>query len=113
MPLLSSLTSILSTLILTSCSVGHANARVAYWTEEMRRHVPVGAPIAEAQAFLAGRGLELRCCLSGPDIEHAYSAMERDVGRYGWMEYSALIVVDVSSDQHVRRVRVLRVGVGL
>jgi hypothetical protein len=95
-----------------ACSIGHANARIAYWTEETRVHVPVGSRIEDAQAFFASRGLQLRCCMSGPDIDRAYSAMERKIGRFVWIEYSALIVVDVSPDHQVSRVRVLRVGVG-
>ena len=100
-------------LAATGCSVDHADARISYWTKEAQINVPVGTPIGTAQAFFASRGLELRCCMSGPDIEHAYSAMERDIGRFIWTEYSALIVVDVSAEQRVNRVRVLRVGVGL
>jgi hypothetical protein len=95
------------------CTAGRADARVAYWTQETRTHVPIGSRIEEAQAFFASRGLELRCCMSGPDIDRAYSAMERNIGRFVWTEYSALIVVDVTADRQVRRVRVLRVGVGL
>ena len=97
----------------TGCSIGHANARVAYWTEETRVHVPVGSRLEDAQAFFASHGLQLRCCMSGPDIDRAYSATERDIGRFVWTEYSALIVVDVSPEQRVTRVRVLRIGVGL
>jgi hypothetical protein len=77
------------------------------------RSCACGESHQDAQAFFATRGLELHCCMSGPDIEHAYSATERNIGRFGWIEYSALIVVDVSSDQRVSRVRVLRTGVGL
>jgi hypothetical protein len=95
------------------CSLGRADSRIAYWQAETRAHVPVGSRIEDAQAFFAARGLELRCCMSGPDIEHAYSATERNIGRFGWTEYSALIVVDVSPDQRVSQVRVLRTGVGL
>ena len=100
-------------LVQTGCTVNHANARVAYWTEETRLHVPVGSRIEDAQGFFASRGRTLRCCMSGPDIDQAYSAMERDIGRFAWTEYSALIVVDASPDNRVSRVRVLRVGVGL
>ena len=99
--------------VIAGCTVGRADARVAYWTEETRVHIPVGTRIEDAQAFFASRGLELRCCTSGPDIDRAYSAMERNTGRFVWTEYSALIVVDVASDRRVSRVRVLRIGVGL
>jgi len=99
--------------LISGCSAGRADARVSYWMQEAQLHVPVGTPIADAIAFFASRGLALTCCMSGPDIEQAYSAMERDVGRFAWTEYSALIVVDVSREQRVRRVRVLRVGMGL
>jgi len=110
------LTVLVSALLMpsiVSCSIGHANARVTYWTEETRLHVPVGMPIADAQAYFATQGLQLRCCMSGPDIEHAYYAMARDIGRFVFTEYAAQIVVDVSPDQRVTRVRVQRVGVGL
>jgi hypothetical protein len=99
--------------VVAGCSIGHANARVAYWTEETRLHVPVGGRIEDAQAFFASRGLQLRCCMSGRDIDQAYSATDRNVGCFAWTEYSALIVVDVSPEHRVNRVRVLRVGVGL
>jgi len=97
---------------IVGCSIGRANARVAYWTEQARLHIPAGTPIAAAASFLATRGLQLRCCMSGPGIDRAYSATDRNIGRFGWIEYSTLIVVDVSSDQRVNRVRVLRIGVG-
>jgi hypothetical protein len=103
----------LSASTVAGCTVNHANVRVAYWTEEARLHVPVGSRIEDAQAFFASRGLQLRCCMSGPDIDQAYSATERNIGRFAWTEYSALIVVDASPDHRVSRVRVLRVGVGL
>ena len=67
----------------------------------------------DAEAFFAARGLEIRCCTSGPDFDHAYSATERHIGRFLWTEYSALIVVEVDPDHRVSRVRVVRVGVGL
>lgn len=97
---------------MVGCSAGRADARVAYWTEQARLHMPTGIPVGEAQAFLAAHGLQLRCCMSGPGIDKAYSAMDPDVGRFGWIEYSALIVVDVTPDRRVDRVRVVRVGVG-
>jgi hypothetical protein len=103
----------LSVLTITGCTVGRANAKVSYWTEEAREHVPIGTRIENAQAFFASRGLQLRCCTSGPDIDQAYSTMERNIGHFVWTEYSALIVVDVAPDHRVSRVRVLRVGVGL
>jgi hypothetical protein len=110
LPVLASLLG--STLCVAGCSVGHADARVAYWTEQARLHVPAGTSVADAVHFFGARGLRLRCCMSGPGIDHAYSATERDIGRFGWIEYSALIVVDVTAEQRVSRVRVLRVGVG-
>ena len=51
--------------------------------------------------------------MSGPDIDNAYSATERDVGRFVFMEYSVLIVVDVAPEGLLKQVRVLRIGVGL
>lgn len=104
---------ILAGLAITGCTVGRADARVSYWIGETRVHVPIGTRIEDAQAFFASRGLELRCCTSGPGIEQAYSAVERNIGRFVWTEYSALIVVDVSQAGRVTRTRVLRVGAGL
>jgi hypothetical protein len=112
-PLFWTLAWCLSVLAISGCTIGRANARVAYWIEETRVHVPLGSRIEDAQAFFASHGLELRCCMSGPDIDRAYSAMERDIGRFAWTEYSALIVVDVASDRRVSQVRILRVGLGL
>src|SRR5579863_4469810 len=97
----------LAVVAATGCSVGHANARVAYWTEETRLHVPIGSRVEDAQTFFGSRGLQLRCCMSGPDVDQAYSATERNIGRFGWTEYSALIVVDISPEQRVSRIRVL------
>jgi len=51
--------------------------------------------------------------MSGPEIHDAYSASERNIGRFVLTEYSVLIVADVSEDQTINRIRILRVGVGL
>jgi hypothetical protein len=100
-------------LALAGCSMGRVNSRVAYWQKQTEIHVPAGTSLKDAQAFFSSQGLELRCCMSGPDIQGAYSASERGVGRFGFTEYSVLIVADVSASQVVDRVRVLRIGVGL
>jgi hypothetical protein len=86
---------------------------VAYWQKQTDIHVPAGTSLDDAKRFFASQGLELRCCMSGPDIHDAYSATERDVGRFVFTEYSVLIVADVSGNQKIDRVRVLRIGVGL
>jgi hypothetical protein len=39
--------------------------------------------------------------------------VEHGIGRFGPVEYSALIVIDLSKEQRVSRVRVMRTGVGL
>jgi len=100
-------------LALSSCTIGRANSRVAYWQKQTQIHVPVGMPVDEAQKFFASQGLELRCCMSGPDIHDAYSATERNVGRFVFTEYSVLIVADVSANRTIDRIRVFRIGVGL
>src|SRR5579862_3853835 len=100
-------------LAFSGCTMGRVNSRVAYWQKQTAIHVPVGTSLDEARRFFASQGLELRCCMSGPDIHDAYSASERNVGRFVFTEYSVLIVVDVSAKQIVDRVRVLRIGVGL
>ncbi len=100
-------------LVLSACTIGRVNSRVAYWQKQAEIRVPAGTSLGEAQAFFASHGLKLQCCISGPDIHDAYSASEQNVGRFGFTEYSVLIVADVSANQTVDRVRVLRVGVGL
>ncbi len=97
---------------IAGCSVGRANRRISYWTKETAAHIPVGIPISDAKAFLASRGLDLRCCMSGGDIDDAYWATERHIGQFIWIEYNAEIVIDVTPDQRVSRVRVFRTGVG-
>ena len=93
--------------------MGRVNSRVAYWQKQTEIHVPVGTSLDDAKTFFSSHGLELRCCMSGPDIHDAYSASERNVGRFVFTEYSVLIVADVSANQTINRVRVLRIGVGL
>ena len=101
------------TLGLTGCSMWRVNSRVAYWQKQTEIHVPAGTSLGDAQKFFASQGLQLRCCMSGPDIHNAYSASERNVGRFVFTEYSVLIVADVSANQTIDRIRVLRIGVGL
>jgi len=93
--------------------MGRVNSRVAYWQKQTEVHVPLGTSLDEAKRFFASQGLELRCCMSGPDIHDAYSATERNVGRFVFTEYSVLIVAAVSAKQTIDRVRILRIGVGL
>jgi hypothetical protein len=100
-------------LALAGCTMGRVNSRVAYWQKQTEIYIPVGTSLDDAQRFLASQGLQLRCCMSGPDIHDAYSASERDVGRFVFTEYSVLIVADVSANQTIDRVRVFRIGVGL
>ncbi len=110
---LSSVLACAAACLLLGCSTGRVNSRVEYWVAQTREHLPVGTRLADAESFFASRSLTLRCCMSGPDIDHAYSTMERNVGRFAFTEYSVLIVVDVSPDGLVNRVRVERIGVGL
>jgi hypothetical protein len=99
-------------ITITGCSLGRANKRIAYWTKETTAHIPAGTPINDAKAFLASRGLDLRCCMSNGDVDHAYSATERNIGQFIWMEYDAMIAIEVTPDQRVSRVQVYRIGVG-
>jgi hypothetical protein len=69
--------------LLLGCSTGRANSRVEYWVEQARDYLPVGTRLVDAERFFAARGLKLRCCTSGPDIDNAYFAMERNAGRKG------------------------------
>jgi hypothetical protein len=103
----------LSACLLLGCSMGRVHSRVQYWVGQTREHLPPGTPLKDAESFFAARGVKLRCCMSGPDIDNAYSATERDVGRFVFTEYSVLIVVDVAPDGLLRQVRVLRIGLGL
>jgi hypothetical protein len=100
-------------LMMSGCTMGRVNSRVAYWQRQTDIHIPVGTTLGDAQGFFASQGLQLRCCTSGRDIHEAYSANERNVGRFFFTEYSVMIVVDVSTNQTIDRVRVFRVGVGL
>jgi hypothetical protein len=95
------------------CSMDRVNSRVTSWQKQIDAHVPAGTSLKDAQAFFSSKGLELRCCMSGPNIHDAYAASERNVGRFAFTEYSVLIVADVSANQLIDRVRVLRIGVGL
>jgi hypothetical protein len=69
---------------MAGCSAWRADSRIEYWQAETRAHVTVASRIEDAQAFFAARGLDLHCCMSGPEIDHAYSATERNIGRLGW-----------------------------
>jgi hypothetical protein len=100
-------------LAFSGCTMGRVNSRVAYWQKQTEVHVPAGTSLDEAKHFFASQGLELRGCMSGLDIHNAYSASERNVGRFVFTEYSVLIVADISANQTIDRVRVLRIGVGL
>jgi len=100
-------------LQLSGCTIWLANSRVAYWQRQTEIHIPAGTTLVDAQRFFAEHGLELKCCISGPDIHDAYSTTDRNVGRLIFTEYSVLVVADVSANQTVDRIRVLRIGVGL
>jgi len=100
-------------LVLSACTIGRVDSRVAYWQKQAEIHVPAGTSLGEAKAFFVARFAVAVICMSGPDIHDAYSASEQNVGRFAFTEYSVLIVADVSANQTVDRVRVLRVGVGL
>lgn len=96
-----------------SCSMGRVNARMAYWQAEVDDHLPLGSALADAESFFRERGVALRCCASGPGFSDNYYALERDVGRFMWTQYSVEIFLEVSMEQTVRNIRIHRIGVGL
>jgi len=100
-------------LFVAGCSMSRVTERERYWVETTAARMPMGTPLSEAKAIFASNGLELRCCMSGPEITNAFYAQERKVGRAFIMEYDVVIIVDVSKDDRVERVRVQRLGVGL
>ncbi|MGY1411078.1 MULTISPECIES: hypothetical protein [unclassified Luteimonas] len=104
--------SLILLLMLTACDFGRSASRIAYWQSETEKYLPVGISKGDAEKFFHDRGLTLRCCMSGPNIESAHAARERNIGRHFFMEYEANIIVDFKDDK-VDRVRVMRFGVGL
>lgn len=99
-------------LCLAACDFGGSAARIAYWQNETRQKLPIGTRKNAAEIFFRDRGLELRCCISGPEMQDSHLAREDDIGRELITQYGAMIVVDFK-DEQVARVRVLRVGAGL
>jgi len=98
---------------LSGCSTALVDERIAYWSTSAKESLPPGTTLQEAKNFFASKGLELRCCVSGPDITDAYFTSERKVGRNFFVEYDVAIIVDITQDQRVERIRVQRWGVGL
>jgi hypothetical protein len=101
------------TYAISGCSVSRVDNRVDYWQSISQTKLLPGTPLSEAQELFKAHGLELRCCTSGPNIKNAYTAIERNVGRKLLVEYDVVVLVDVSPDQKIERVRVQRWGVGL
>jgi hypothetical protein len=99
--------------LVAGCTGHRASARVEKLRSEIGTDVPVGTSIDVATQYFSQRGLRLKCCMTGPNIHSAYTATEHGIGRTLWVEYSALVVVDVSDERRVTRVRVMRVGLGL
>jgi hypothetical protein len=103
----------LAATTIAGCSLGRANRRIAYWNKETAAHLPAGTSLEDAQAFFASHGLNLRCCASADEFDHAYFAMERHIGQYFLMEYDAIITVEITPDRRVGRIHVNWIGVGL
>lgn len=95
------------------CTTARVDDRMAYWRAETERFLPVGATMQQANEFFHSHGLELTCCVSGPQLDHAHMALERKAGRLLWTEYDVAILVDFSASQKVENVRIQRWGVGL
>ena len=99
--------------LLASCTIGRVDTRMKYWQEQTDKNLPVGTPLADAQAFFTARGLNLRCCVDAePTILKSWFASEPYVGRLLWMEYSVTVLVKMSPDDRVENVRVERWGAG-
>ncbi len=105
-------TTILVALLLSACSMERVSEREQFWRATTAARLPVGTPLVEAKALFAEHGLELKCCVSGENMRDAHYAAERNVGRALITEYDVAVIVDVSKDEKVERVRVQRWGVG-
>ena len=113
-PLTSTLCLLATALVASGCSLGHVNARMAYWMSETKSHLPTGTALADAQSFFEARGLKLVCCVSGPaGAPRYYFALERRVGRFAFTEYNIAVLVALSPAQQVQSVRVERWRIGL
>jgi hypothetical protein len=99
--------------LLSGCSYKAVTKRVDYWTAETKLHLPPGTSLSEAKKYLTSQCLELTCCVNGPDIHNSYLAIDKKVGRAFFTEYDIAIIIDTSKDDHIKRVRVQRWGVGL
>lgn len=97
----------------SGCSMDRVHEREQYWAVTTRANLPAGTPLENAKSFFAANGLELKCCVTGPEMTNAYYASERNVGRELITEYDVVVIVDVSKDDRVERVRVQHWGVGL
>jgi hypothetical protein len=105
---------IFTLLCLWGCTTGHVATRLSYWTSETRDHLPIGTGLADAERFFEARGVQLRCCVSAePDLPKSYYAVERDVGRLLWTQYSVAVLVRISATGQVENVQVERWGFGL
>jgi hypothetical protein len=102
-----------SAVLAASCSTGRVNERVAYWTTITAEQVRPGSTLDAAQGVLSAHGLQLQCCVSGPDNKQSYFALEKDVGRFFFTVYSVAVIVNISRDNLVEEARVERWGVGL
>jgi len=100
-------------LLLAGCTTYKVDKRVSYWQAETSEHLKQGASLAQATNFFKSKGLELKCCINGPDINNAYLAREKNVGRFFLVEYDVVILVSISSEKKVEKIRVQRWGVGL
>jgi hypothetical protein len=104
---------ICSAAVLAGCSTRRVDERVAYWTKVTADQVPRGSTLENAHSVLSAHGLQLNCCVSGPDNNQSYFASEKGVGRFFFTEYSVVVIVNVSHEGHVEDARVERWGVGL
>jgi hypothetical protein len=102
-----------SAILAAGCSTGRVNERVAYWSKIITEQVRPGTTLEAAQSALSAHGLQLQCCVSGPDNKRSFFASEKDVGRLFFTEYSVVVIVNISRDNLVEDARVERWGVGM
>jgi hypothetical protein len=99
--------------VVVGCSTARISEREEYWRKITADQVRPGTTLELARTALAGHGLQLRCCVSGPDNRQSYFGSENNVGRFFFTEYSVVVIVNVSKDGRVQDARVERWGVGL
>ena len=100
-------------LWLTGCSTAAVDARLNFWKTETAKQLPIGSTKAQAEAFFALRGVELKCCVKAPPGPTFHYINERKVGHGFMIEYDVVVLVEMSSTDTVASVSVQRWGIGM